>query len=78
MQNLSLRTLDFMNILYYNINIKSVVFAAKGAFVKKYIDVLKKTKLFSGVGEEEIEAMLGKEQKVCSQAWTYFKQNNKG
>ena len=27
--------------------------------MKKYIPVLKKTQLFAGIGEEEIEAMLG-------------------
>lgn len=31
----------------------------KEGFVKKYIPIMKKTKLFAGVGEEEIFAMLG-------------------
>ena len=49
---------DFIRELYYNNKNKSVVFTTKGAFVKKYIETLKQTKLFSDVKEDEIFAML--------------------
>lgn len=36
----------------------SVVFTTKKGYMKKYLDVLKKTRLFSGVSQEDISSML--------------------
>ncbi len=48
-----------MTSLYYNNSHKSVVFTTeKRLFMKKYIPILKRTKLFSGMGEEDIASLL--------------------
>lgn len=49
-------------ILYFNDNIMNqtirLYLQQKGLFMKEFVPVLKRTKLFSGVGEDEITAML--------------------
>lgn len=50
--------LDLHPQLYYRKEKKSVVYTTKEEFMREYLQLLQKTKLFNGIAETEIEQML--------------------
>lgn len=47
-----------MSVLYYNADIKSVVFTTKRGKMKEIFEILKKTALFSGIEQKDLASML--------------------